>query len=97
MGARRRSVGVHADVVTHFVAVDADAPMTLILRRATTQTIVHKPDTPPDWVDPEDAPELTDEWFEDADLKVNGKLVRRGRPPGSNKQQVAIRLDKDII
>ncbi len=51
----------------------------------------------PGWSDPEDAPELTDEWFEGADLKVNNKVVRRGRPPGSNKQQVAIRLDKDII
>ena len=58
---------------------------------------MNKPDTHPDWVDPEDAPELTDEWFERADLKINGKVVRRGRPRGSNKQQVAIRLDKDII
>jgi uncharacterized protein (DUF4415 family) len=51
----------------------------------------------PGWADPDDAPELTDEWFEGADLKVNEKVVRRGRPPGSNKRQVAIRLDKDII
>jgi uncharacterized protein len=61
------------------------------------QTSVSKPDTRPDWADPEDAPELTDEWFEGADLKVKDKVVRRGRPPGSNKRQVAIRLDKDII
>jgi uncharacterized protein (DUF4415 family) len=50
-----------------------------------------------DWVDPDDAPELTDEWFDTADLKINDRLVRRGRPRGSNKQQVAIRLDVDII
>lgn len=58
---------------------------------------VNKPDTKKDWVDPDDAPELTDEWFDAADLKINDQLVRRGRPRGSNKQQVAIRLDIDII
>jgi len=61
------------------------------------RTIVSKCDTQPGSVDPDDAPELTDEWFDAADLKVNGKVVRRGRPPGSNKQQVAIRLDRDVI
>ncbi len=59
--------------------------------------IVNKPDMKKDWVDPDDAPELTDEWFDTADLKINDRLVRRGRPRGSNKQQVAIRLDVDII
>ncbi len=58
---------------------------------------MNRPDLQPGWADPDDAPELTDEWFEGADLKVNEKVVRRGRPPGSNKRQVAIRLDKDII
>jgi uncharacterized protein (DUF4415 family) len=48
-------------------------------------------------VDPDDAPELTDEWFAAADLKINDRVVRRGRPRGSNKRQVAIRLDLDII
>ena len=56
-----------------------------------------KPAIQPGSVDPDDAPELTDAWFEAADLKVNGEVVRRGRPPGSNKQQVAIRLDRDVI
>ena len=28
----------------------------------------------------EEIPELTDEWFEAADLYVDGKLVRHGRP-----------------
>jgi hypothetical protein len=31
------------------------------------------------WVDPDDAPELTREWFEQADLYEGGKLIRRGR------------------
>ena len=46
---------------------------------------------------PDEAPELTDVWFESADLKIGNKLVRRGRPRGSAKQQVAIRLDSEII
>ncbi len=56
-----------------------------------------KPVTKPDWVDPDDAPELTEEWFNGADVKIDGEIVRRGRPPGSNKRQVAIRLDEDVI
>jgi uncharacterized protein (DUF4415 family) len=48
-------------------------------------------------VDPDDAPELTEAWFDGADLKIDGEVVRRGRPPGSNKRQVAIRLDQDVI
>jgi len=58
---------------------------------------VSKPGTKPDGVDPDDAPELTEAWFDAADLKIDGAVVRRGRPPGSNKRQVAIRLDEDVI
>lgn len=56
-----------------------------------------KPDTKRDWVDPDDAPELTKEWFDGAELKVAGVAVKRGRPRGSNKRQIAIRLDQDVI
>lgn len=56
-----------------------------------------KPDINPDWVDPDEAPELTDEWFDGADLKVEGKVVRRGRPRGSAKQQVTVRLDSAVL
>lgn len=46
----------------------------------------------------EDIPELTDEWFEKADLHVGGKLVRRGRPPSAvRKEAVSIRLSPDVI
>lgn len=58
---------------------------------------VKKPVTNPAWVDPDDAPELTDEWFDNADFKVGETVIRRGRPAGSNKRQVAIRLDQDVI
>ena len=45
----------------------------------------------------EEIPELTDEFFERADFHVSGKLIQRGRPVGSNKEQIAIRFDKDIL
>lgn len=51
-----------------------------------------------EWVDPDDAPELSSDWFEQADVKVGGKIVNRGgRPTGSNKEQVSLRLDKDVL
>lgn len=50
------------------------------------------------WIDPDDAPELTDEWFARAEVRRDGKVVRRGRPRLSNpKQQVALRIDPDVI
>ena len=46
----------------------------------------------------DDAPELTREWFERADLYKGGKLVRRGRPLGSGtKELVSLRLDKQAL
>ncbi len=46
----------------------------------------------------EDIPELTEEFFEQADFHVDGRLIQRGRPAGlNNKEQVAIRFDKDIL
>lgn len=46
----------------------------------------------------EDIPELTDEWFEKADVHIAGKLVRRGRPPAqTRKEAVSIRLSPDVL
>jgi len=46
----------------------------------------------------EDIPELTDEWFEKADMHVGGKLVRRGRPPSdARKEAVSIRLSPEVL
>ncbi len=47
------------------------------------------------WIDPDDAPDLsTDEWYEKGTLYIGGKPVRRlGRPTGSAKESVTIRLD----
>ena len=54
--------------------------------------------TPPTWIDQDDVPELTDEWFEHADLYHGDKLVRRGRPKvAATKQSVTIRYDAEVV
>jgi uncharacterized protein (DUF4415 family) len=56
------------------------------------------PVTQKEWVDPDDAPELGDEFFERADEYAGDKLVRRGRPKGeSTKQSLTVRYDADVI
>jgi uncharacterized protein (DUF4415 family) len=64
-----------------------------------------------DWLDPDDAPELTEEFFRHAEIAIGGKVIRpatgylgpngvvRGRPParGVAKRQVTLRLDPDVI
>ncbi|QDL97797.1 BrnA antitoxin family protein [Rhodopseudomonas palustris] len=51
------------------------------------------------WVDPDDAPELTDEMLDRAVYRVGGKIVRRGRPPlgAQPKNSVTLRLDADVL
>jgi uncharacterized protein (DUF4415 family) len=50
------------------------------------------------WVDPDDAPELTDEWFDTADYYEGDKLVRRGRPKSdAPKRATSLRLDPDVL
>ena len=67
----------------------------------------NKPVSDNGWVDPDDAPEWTQEMFERAEMRVGGKLVRpatgtltkAGRPPQGEhaKRQVTLRLDPEII
>lgn len=50
------------------------------------------------WVDPDDAPRLTSDWFSGAELKEGDKVLRRGRPRIANpKKPVSLRLDQDLI
>jgi uncharacterized protein (DUF4415 family) len=50
------------------------------------------------WRDPDDAPVLNRSWFEEADVMVGRKVVRRGRPAGTAKKQaISIRLDRDVL
>jgi len=60
----------------------------------------------PDWVDPDDSPEWTDEMFDRAAIHDGDKLIRpatgtltkRGRPKLANpKKQVTLRLDSDVL
>jgi uncharacterized protein (DUF4415 family) len=61
------------------------------------------------WVDPDDAPELTDEFLEKGVWRIGGKVVsrdeaqveaakRRGRPVGSGtKISTTIRFDAEVL
>jgi uncharacterized protein (DUF4415 family) len=50
------------------------------------------------WVDRDDAPPLTDQFFDRAEIRDGDKIVRRGRPPLPNpKQAVKLRLDADVL
>lgn len=58
----------------------------------------NKRGTRTEWVDPDDAPELTDEFFEQADEYVCGKRVRRGRPKMETpKLTLTVRYDVDVV
>ena len=50
------------------------------------------------WVDPDDAPRLDRDWFERAEIRQGGRLIRKARPRGrpksaAPKKAVNIRLD----
>jgi uncharacterized protein (DUF4415 family) len=49
--------------------------------------------------DPDDAPELLDEFFRTGEVRIDGKVVRRGRPPlgAQPKSSVTLRLDADVL
>lgn len=58
------------------------------------------------WVDPDDAPEWTEEMFARAEIRhgdqvireAAGTLTKRGRPKAMNpKQQVTLRLDPEVL
>jgi uncharacterized protein (DUF4415 family) len=63
-------------------------------------------DTKPVWSDEDDAPELTADFFERAEIRKGdevirpgqGTLTKRGRPRVEKpKRQVTLRLDSDVI
>lgn len=58
-----------------------------------------KRDTVSTWIDPDDAPELTDDWFAGADYYRAGKLMTRGGRPrkAAPKEAVSLRLDPDVV
>ena len=69
-----------------------------------------KADTKSSWVDPDDAPELTDDFFTKAKMQIGDKLVSkeefrkaakkalRGRPAGTaTKSPTTVRFDNDVL
>ncbi len=51
-----------------------------------------------EWIDPDDAPELTEAWFEKADFYIGDKLIRRGRPSLEvPKISTTLRLDAEVL
>ncbi len=57
-------------------------------------------DGSPDWTDPDDAPELTADFFAEAELFEGDRFIRRGRGrPKSDgvKEQISVRLDPDVL
>ena len=70
---------------------------------------VKSQNSPKIWVDPDDAPELTDEFFERGVWRIGDKTVsrdeaqaeagrRRGRPAGSGtKVSTTIRFDAEVL
>ena len=59
--------------------------------------IESKADSQSNWVDPDDAPEWTQDQWDRAEIRIGEKIVRRGRPPGSAKSLVSLRLDKAVV
>jgi uncharacterized protein (DUF4415 family) len=50
------------------------------------------------WVDPDDAPEFTEEMFDRGEIRHGDTIIRRGRPPlPQPKQAVSLRLDADVV
>ena len=57
-----------------------------------------KPSTPATWTGPDDAPELTEAFFQTADRYDGATLKPRGRPRAvSTKEPVKLRLDADVV
>jgi uncharacterized protein (DUF4415 family) len=53
-----------------------------------------------EWVDPDDAPEITEDFFEQAKVFHGDTFVRRGRgrPKADvTKEQISVRLDPDVL
>ena len=58
----------------------------------------NKASTAPSWTDPDDAPELTDEFFERASLYEGERLIQRGHPaPSPSKEPLTLHLPAEVL
>lgn len=66
---------------------------------AKSEAAKSEPNSEP-WVDPDDAPEWTEEMWKRAEIREGDRIIRPGRPPLDEllkKSVVTIRLDPDIL
>lgn len=51
------------------------------------------------WIDPDDAPELDDDFFATATLNKGSKIIRRGRPISASpvKKLTSVRYSPEVI
>src|SRR5260363_273450 len=59
-----------------------------------------KKNTRTEWIDTDDAPELTDDFFEEADEYYGNTLIRRGRASAQKravKKRISVHLSADVI
>jgi uncharacterized protein (DUF4415 family) len=58
----------------------------------------NKTSTGTTWVDPDDAPELTDAFFERADEYNGERVIKRGRPKAEAvRERITIRLAPEVL
>ncbi len=60
----------------------------------------NKPNIPSTWIDPDDAPELEAQFFQEADLYQGDQLIRRGkgRPKlSSRKVLLSVRYSPEVV
>jgi len=59
---------------------------------------VNKRNTRNTWIGPDDAPELTDDFFRKADLYKGDRLIKRGRPKlDKPKIAISLRLPPEVL
>ena len=61
------------------------------------QTNAKLKSSPRTWVDPDDVPQITDDWIAAAELRDGKKAVRRGRPVGSTKTPTTVWLGNEVL
>ena len=59
---------------------------------------MNAPNLPTTFIDPDDAPPLTDAFFQRADMYEGERLVRRGRPRAAQQRpMLSMRMDADLL
>ena len=100
------SIFEHADADAGQVVPHVEVTDWLAKWGTPAETPAKGKDTATGWVDPDEAPEWTDEVFDRAAIydgdklirPAQGTLTRRGRPKlDSPKRQVTLRLDQEVL